>query len=76
MTPAELKSARHSLGLSADGFARWVGATDGSQVRKWERGATAIPGPVKVLVRAALESRAVRKHFGLSLPDDPTRKSE
>lgn len=76
MTPDELKNARQSLGLSAEGFAKWVEATDGSQVRKWERGATAIPGPVRVLVKAALESRSVRRHFGLSLLDDSTSKSE
>ncbi len=76
MTPEELKAARQSLGLSADGFAKWLKATDGSQVRKWERGATTIPGPVRVLVKAALESRSVRRYFGLSLSDDPTSKSE
>lgn len=76
MTPEELKTARHALGLSAEGFAKWVNVADGRAVRRWEAGDRDIPGPVKVLVKAALESRAVRRHFGLSLPDDSTAKSE
>jgi DNA-binding transcriptional regulator YiaG len=72
MTPAELKSARNALGLSAEGFARWVNVSDGATVRRWERGARDIPGPVIVLVTAAMASRAVRRYFGLSLPGDPT----
>jgi|HigsolmetaAR203D_1030402.scaffolds.fasta_scaffold15358_3 Predicted transcriptional regulator len=70
MTPAELKAARHALGLSAEGFARWVNVQSGRTVRRWEAGDRDIPGPVAVLVRAAMASRAVRAHFGLSLPDD------
>jgi DNA-binding transcriptional regulator YiaG len=76
MTPDELKSARHALGLSAEGFARWVKVADGRTVRRWEAGERDIPGPVEVLVKAALESRAVRRYFDLSLPDDSTSKSE
>jgi DNA-binding transcriptional regulator YiaG len=65
MTPAELKSARHALGLSAEGFARWVGVESGRTVRRWESGERDIPGPVQVLVRAAIESTAVRRYFGI-----------
>lgn len=70
MTPADLKSARHALGLSAEGFASWVGVAGGRVVRRWEAGDRDIPGPVKVLVTAAMESRAVRRHFGLSVAGD------
>ncbi|TXI08752.1 MAG: hypothetical protein E6Q76_06785 [Rhizobium sp.] len=76
MTPGDLKAARHALGLSAEALAKWVGVSDGRTVRRWEAGDRDIPGPVQVLVNAALESRAVRRHFGFSLPDDSTSKSE
>ena len=65
MTPEELKLARHALGLSAEGFASWVNVQSGRTVRKWEAGDRDIPGPVAVLVRAAMESEAVRHYFGL-----------
>lgn len=70
MTPEELKSARHALGLSAEGFASWVNVQSGRTVRKWEAGDRDIPGPVAVLVRAAMDSDAVRSHFGLHLRDE------
>jgi DNA-binding transcriptional regulator YiaG len=72
MTPDELKSVRHALGLSAESFALWVKVSDGRTVRRWESGERDIPGPVQVLVKAAMESRAVRRYFGLSLRDDDT----
>ena len=50
MTPRELKAARHTLGLSAEGFARLVGAATGRTVRKWESGDRDIPGPVVKLL--------------------------
>lgn len=67
MTPEELKAARHALGLSAEGFASFVGVQGGRTVRKWEAGDRDIPGPVSVLTRACLESAAVREYFGLTL---------
>lgn len=67
MTPEELKSARLALGLSAGGFASWVNVADGRTVRRWEAGDRDIPGPVKVLVKAAMESQPVRGYFGLKL---------
>lgn len=42
MTPADLRTARKALGLSAEGFARVVGAT-GRTVRRWEAGSQDIP---------------------------------
>lgn len=70
MTPAELKAARHALGLSAEGFARFVRVASGRTVRRWEDGSQDIPGPVQVIVSALMESRAVRGHFGLHLDGD------
>lgn len=67
MTPEELTSGQHALGLSDTKFAQWVGVHDGSTVRKWKRGDRDIPGPVQVLVKAALESADVRQYFGLTL---------
>lgn len=67
MTPEELKLARHALGLSAEGFASFVGVQGGRTVRKWEAGDRDIPGPVVVLTKACMESAAVREHFGLTI---------
>lgn len=53
MTPAELKSKRHALGLSAEGFARLVRVQSGRTVRKWEAGDRDIPGPVQVILETA-----------------------
>lgn len=75
MTPTELKDARKALGLSAEGFAFLVQAGSGRTVRRWEAGNRDIPGPVKVIVRALMESRAVRRYFGLALASDSTEKS-
>lgn len=50
MTPDELKSKRHALGLTAEGFARAVGVASDRTVRKWEHGDRDIPGPVIVLL--------------------------
>ena len=53
MTPAELKSKRHSLGLSAEAFARLVRVQSGRTVRKWEAGDRDIPGPIQVILDLA-----------------------
>lgn len=66
MTPADLKSARHTLGLSAEGFAKLVRVESGRTVRRWEAGERDIPGPVQVITEALLSNAAVRQHFGLS----------
>ncbi|MBB3608689.1 helix-turn-helix transcriptional regulator [Rhizobium sp. BK602] len=76
MTPEELKSARHALGLSANGLAKFVHLSDGAHVRKIENGSRPISGPLEVLMEAIMASSDVRRHFGLSLPDDPASKSE
>jgi transcriptional regulator with XRE-family HTH domain len=51
MTRAQLKKARHALGLSAEGFARLVGVKSGRTVRRWESGEREIPGPVTTFLQ-------------------------
>lgn len=68
MTPGELKAARHSLGLSADGFARLVGAASGRTVRGWESGErngkpAPVPVPVERLILTALAIPAAREYL-------------
>jgi DNA-binding transcriptional regulator YiaG len=64
MTPAQLKKARHALGLSAEGFARLVGVKSGRTVRRWESGEREIPGPVVKLL-AILKEQSGK--YGLPL---------
>lgn len=54
MTPTELKTARHALGLSAEGFARLVRVQSGRTVRRWEAGDAPIPGAVDLIVAIAV----------------------
>ena len=70
MTPAYLKIARTSLGLSTDCLAVLLNAKSGKTVLRWETGDLAIPGPVGVLVEALMESKEVRQYFGVALNDD------
>lgn len=65
MTPAELKSARHALGLSAEGFARLVGVESGRAVRRWESGERSIPGPIAVLTNLLMKSEHARRLLGV-----------
>jgi transcriptional regulator with XRE-family HTH domain len=65
MTADELKAARHSLGLSAEAFARAFGIASGRTVRGWESGerngkAAPVPDPVALLVQLALALPAAR----------------
>lgn len=73
MTPEELRSIRHSLGLSAEAFARLVNVQGSRTVRKWEAAERDIPGPVTVLAKALSESQSVRNYFGVTLKVDSTR---
>jgi transcriptional regulator with XRE-family HTH domain len=71
MTPAELKSARRSLGISQEQFAKVFGAHDGRTVRGWEHGTrnglpAHIPRSVNILVRLALEVPAARQWLGIA----------
>jgi DNA-binding transcriptional regulator YiaG len=63
MTPTQLKAARHSLGLSAEAFARLVRVGNGRTVRRWEAGEREIPGPVEVIVEL-LVNGVLRVDFG------------
>jgi transcriptional regulator with XRE-family HTH domain len=53
-SPEALRAARQALGLSADGLARMLRVEDGRSVRRWEAGDNAIPGPVTVILEAAM----------------------
>lgn len=66
ITPKQLYDARREFGLSTQEFAEWIKVSDARTVRRWEDETRDIPGPVGVLVLAALDSKAVRKHFGLT----------
>lgn len=67
VTPADLKAARHALGLSAEGMARLVRVQSGRTVRRWEAGERDIPGPVQVLIEVLLSLPAARKRLGVEL---------
>ena len=67
LTPAELKAARHQLGLSAKRFAELIQIGDGRTVRRWEAGDSAIPGPVNVIVGLLLTLPAARRAVGLKV---------
>ncbi len=61
LTPQELKSARHSLGLSAEGFARMVRVESGRTVRRWEAGERDIPGYVPLILDLGAAVPAARR---------------
>lgn len=63
MTSAELKSSRRALGLSAEGFASFVGVASGRTVRRWEDGSQDIPGPVIRLVLLARDLPGVKAYL-------------
>jgi DNA-binding transcriptional regulator YiaG len=71
MTPAQLKSARQALGLSAEGFARAVGVESGRTVRRWEAGDRDIPGPVIAWLDLVLHLPAARRRLGLGKEKAP-----
>lgn len=57
MTPADLTAAREALGLTAAALGRALeleGRDPGQQVKRWETGKAAIPGPVRVAMRYLL----------------------
>lgn len=75
MTPAELKSIRQSLGLSAEAFAKLVRAKSGRTVRYWESGERDIPGSVTVIAELLRDSQDVRDRLGVTVVVDSTPKS-
>ncbi len=62
MTPAELKSTRRALGLTAQGFAVLVRYKTGRTVRRWERVDSPIPGPVVAMLDMMRDERRSEKH--------------
>ncbi len=52
MTPAEVRTAREALGLTANGMAEALrlGRNGGRTVRRWESGQTPISGPAQVAI--------------------------
>jgi DNA-binding transcriptional regulator YiaG len=69
MTPAQLKKARHALGLSAEGFARLIGVKSGRTVRRWESGERAIPPPVQMLLKYARKRKNGTCYLSYSMFD-------
>ena len=70
MTHDELKIARHTLGLTAERFAKIFGAADARQVYAWESGSrngkpAHIPPSVATLVNLALSDAKTRKKLGI-----------
>ncbi|MFL6465123.1 MAG: hypothetical protein ACJ73N_12030 [Bryobacteraceae bacterium] len=59
-SPEALRAARQALGLSADGLARMLRVDDDACIRRWEAGVSAIPGPVTVVMEAAMNYLAKR----------------
>ena len=58
MTPAELRTARKTLGLTQSGLARALRLSEkngGRSIRNWEREGNTVPGPVQIAVEAMLE---------------------
>ncbi len=67
MSPAELRAARKSLGLSQRGVAEFLklGANGARSVRRWEAGDRSIDERSAMLIEAALSSPALRKSLGI-----------
>ena len=59
LTPADIKSARKRLGLSARALAEalQLGTHGGRTVRRWESGETPISGPAQVAITLMLKER-------------------
>lgn len=69
MTPAELRDARESLGLTQTELAALLGVAGDGTVSRWERGVRAIDGPVSVLLELLLRSPQARKLLGVTLEE-------
>jgi DNA-binding transcriptional regulator YiaG len=70
LTGEDVKNTRAALGLSQQELAELVGISQARTIRKWERDEVCVPAPVAIMLIALLTSRAVRRYFGVSLPDD------
>ena len=58
MTPAEIRTARSTLGLSANGLAEALrlGKGGGRTVRRWESGDVPISGPASLAIELLLKA--------------------
>jgi len=72
MTPAELKAIRHSLGMSAEAFARLVRVANGRTVRRWEAAEKDIPGPITLIAEGIRDNAAVRAWLGVTFKEPPS----
>lgn len=61
LSPAEVRTARADLGLTAAEAAALVGLNDGAAWRKWER--LGVSGPAAVLLLALTDSEFVLEYF-------------
>jgi DNA-binding transcriptional regulator YiaG len=60
MTPADLRTARKSLGLTQSGLAKALRLSEKNgdrSVRIWEQDGNTVPGPVQVAVEMLLERK-------------------
>lgn len=64
MTGAELRAARAALGLTGRQLADLLQIASDRTIRRYEAGDSEVPGPVVVILRALVESAAVREYFG------------
>ena len=79
LSPQEIKAARVALGFSQQELGTFLNLKGSPKnvsrtVRGWESGErngqpADVPGPVSLLLRAIMESQAVRDYFGLTLRD-------
>jgi DNA-binding transcriptional regulator YiaG len=62
VTPAEIRTARKTLGLSTNGLAEALrlGKGGGRTVRRWEAGDCPISGPASVAIELLLRQPALR----------------
>ena len=65
MTPTELKTARHSLGLGVEKFARVLRVESERTIRRWERGQSPIPGCVTLVLDMINNVPGAKTYLGL-----------
>ncbi len=76
ITPKQLIDARREFGMSTTQFADWIKVADARTVRRWEDETRDIPGPVGVLVMTALECKAARRYWGITLRSERKQAEE
>ena len=77
MSPADLRAARKTLGLTQSGLARALRLSEkngGRSVRGWEAEGNTVPGPVQVAVELLLERKVILQTT-VKPPSQPRRKA-